>query len=103
MAPSPLDPPDELELLEGLAACLCLCSKDARGDRNKNPPAPYQRDAMFDSVRIGVRAWHTKMDPEQIPTVIGSLWYSQLALPSVTATSGSVHSLVRTSPLGSLN
>lgn len=60
-------------------------------------------DTPFDSLRIGVRAWHTELPPEQIPTVIGRLWYSQLDLPSVTTDPGPVHSIVRTSPLGSFN
>lgn len=66
-------------------------------------PRLLTSETPFDSVRIGVRAWHTKMAPELIPTVIGRLWYSQLDLPSVTAASGPVHSIVRTSPLGSFN
>lgn len=66
-------------------------------------PRPLTSETAFDSLRIGVRAWHTEMAPELIPTVIGRLWYSQLNLPSVTTPSGPVHSIVRTSPLGSFN
>jgi hypothetical protein len=66
-------------------------------------PRLLTSETPFDSVRIGVRAWHTGMAPEEIPTVIGRLWYSQLELPSVTTASGPVHSIVRTSPLGSFN
>lgn len=66
-------------------------------------PRLLTSDTPFDSLRIGVRPWHTEMLPEQIPSVIGRLWYSQLELPSVFAASGPVHSIVRTSPLGSFN
>lgn len=66
-------------------------------------PRLLTNETAFDSLRIGLRAWHTDMDPEQIPAVIGRLWYSQLDLPSVTTASGPVHNIVRTSPLGSFN
>jgi hypothetical protein len=66
-------------------------------------PRLLTSETPFDSVRIGVRAWHTELAPEMIPTVIGRLWYSQLDLASVTAAAGPVHSIVRTSPLGSFN
>lgn len=66
-------------------------------------PRLLTSETSFDSVRIGVRPWHTEMAPEQIPTVIGRLWYSQLDLPSVTSASGPVHSIVRTIPLRSSN
>lgn len=66
-------------------------------------PRLLASETPFDSMRIGVRVWHAEMAPEQIPTVIGRLWYSQLDLPSVTAAPGPVHSVVRTSPLGSFN
>lgn len=66
-------------------------------------PRLLTSETPFDSVRIGVRAWHTGMAPEEIPRVIGRLWYSQLDLASVTTASGPAHSIVRTSPLGSFN
>lgn len=66
-------------------------------------PGLLTSETSFDFLRIGVRAWHTEMPSEQVPTVIGRLWYSQLDLPSVTPASGSVHSIVRTSVLGSFN
>lgn len=66
-------------------------------------PAALVSETRFDAVRIGVRGWHTDIAPEQIPSVIGKLWYSQLELPSVTASTGPVHSVVRTSPLGSFH
>lgn len=66
-------------------------------------PRLLASETPFDSVRIGVRAWQTQLASELIPTVIGRLWYSQLDLPSVTAASGPVHSIVRTIPLGSFN
>lgn len=66
-------------------------------------PRPLHSETPFDFLRIGVRAWHTEMPAEQIPMIIGRLWYSQLDLPSVTTASGPVHSIVRTIPLGSFN
>lgn len=66
-------------------------------------PRLLSSETPFDSVRIGVRAWHTNLTVEELPTVIGRLWYSQLDLPSVTSASGPVHSIVRTTPLRSSN
>ncbi|XAS62922.1 hypothetical protein ACOM2C_05550 [Pseudarthrobacter sp. So.54] len=64
-------------------------------------PGVLSSELSFDSVTIGVRAWHTKLAADEISTVFGRLWYSQLELPSVTAASGPVHSIVRTVPLRS--
>lgn len=66
-------------------------------------PRALSSEIAFDFLRIGVRVWHTEKPAEQIPSIIGRLWYSQLDLPSVTSASGPVHSIVRTIPLGSFN